>query len=575
MLPMSLIKSIRFSNKYLFILAILIVLAYLSPYYFLGENTHIRVHDNLDSNIVWYKILAESGQIFAAPNSQLPNIINGLPRSALPSALDGVLWLYVLFPPFLAYAISQTMMRIIAFIGMFLLLRTYIIPGLQRGYYVIALGVSVCFAILPYWPSGVLSIAGLPLATYLFLTIRQREFETPKRYWVYLSLIPFFSNFILTFVFFLTIVGLLFLYDVWKKKRFNRAFFLSISLMISIYLIKNYMLIYSMFIDSGSVSHRKELDLGYNSFTQTVQLFKQNFIHSHTHALDFHATIILPVILVGFVIATFYRTNVNLLIKLFLLNVLFSLAYSFWYWEGLRMLKDSFSVFNEFNFGRFHLLRPFLWYMMFAIALSIIWKKLKFGSIIVCLLLIAQIGQLFVLTEEIKYRHVGTPTYAEFYDEELFAEIETYIDKPQENYRVVSIALHPTIAQYNGFYTLDTYNNTIPLAYKHDFRKIIAPELEKNHTLEKYFDTWGSRLYVFSDEIGKKYVFKKDSDMRINELDLNIEQLKKLGGKYIFSGIPIENHTELGLEFEKSFSTKDSYWKIHLYRVNEKELDHN
>lgn len=560
-------KFIPFFHKGLFITAIFIIIAYVSPYYFLGEHTHIRIHDNLDSNIVWYKVLAESGMIFAGPDAVLPNIINGLPRSVLPSALDGVVWLYVVFPPFVAYSISQTIMRITAFIGMYYLLRTYILSDDQRSNDIIIIGVSVCFALLPFWPSGMLSIAGLPLATYLFLSIREKLFQAPIHHWIILFIIPFFSNFILTFFFYLTIIGLLFLYDFWKEKRFNLAFFAAICTMISIFLIKNYLLIYSMFITGDTDSHRKELDLGYNNLGQTFQLLKKNIIYSHTHAIDVHETVILPVILISIIIALFKKRSIHFLIKLFLLNILFSIIYSFWYWEGLRIIKDHFSFFNEFNFGRFHLLRPFLWYMMFAIALSIIWKNVKLGSIIVSAALIIQLSQLFLLTEEIKYRQVGTPTFAEFYDEDLFQQIKEYIGEPPDRYRVASLALHPTIAQYNGFYTLDTYNNTIPLTYKHEFRNIIAPELKKNKTLQKYYDTWGSRLYLYSDDIGKKYVFKKGSKTKIENLNLNLEAFKSLGGKYILSGLPINNAEELGVNFEGSFTTENSYWEIYLYEV--------
>ena len=36
-----------------------LLVLYVSPLYILGENAHIRVHDNLDSNIAWYKVLKE------------------------------------------------------------------------------------------------------------------------------------------------------------------------------------------------------------------------------------------------------------------------------------------------------------------------------------------------------------------------------------------------------------------------------------------------------------------------------------------------------------------------------------
>src|SRR5699024_93601 len=82
--------------------------------------------------------------------------------------------------------------------------------------------------------------------------------------------------------------------------------------------------------------------------------------------------------------------------------------------------------------------------------------------------------------------------------------------------------------------------NTIPIEYKHNFRKIIAPELNKNKQLKNYFDTWGSRLYMYIDELGKNYMFSKNSEKTIDNLDINTNAIKNLGGEYVLSGLPIE-----------------------------------
>ncbi|WP_404454674.1 DUF6044 family protein [Virgibacillus necropolis] len=560
--------SIIFTNftKYKFILiACLIIIGYLMPYYLLGENTHIRVHDNLDSNIVWYKMLAESGKIFSMLYTEFPNVINGLPRSSLPSGLDAMVWLYVLFGPFTAYVINQTIMRFVAFFGMYLLLKTTIIPQVKSSW--ISVGVALAFSMLPFWPSGALSIAGLPLALHIFLTIRRHGVRAPKLYWVILLLYPFFSSFILTFVFFLSLIGILWLVDWIRSKHINLPFFLAIFFMSLLYLIKNYLVIYSMFINSGFTSHRNELNLGHKDLQGTLQLFLDNFMEGHTHDMDLHYWIILPVIGLAILAAAYYKLKPKWLVGCLLANVALSLIYAFWYWEGLRVLKDNFMVANTFNFSRIHFLHPLFWYLCFALALAILWKHLKFGKSLAVVLIIAQCVLLFQLNEENKYEKVGTPTFKEFYSTELFQEIEEYIGKDQSDYRVVSVAMHPTIAQYNGFYTLDTYNTSYPLSYKKKFRKVIAPELEENPTLENYYDTWGSRAYMFVSEIGKHYLFSKNSDKVIQQLDINTDALKELGGDYVFSALPINNHQKIGLTFKKSFKSAQSPWKIYLYKI--------
>ena len=168
---------------------------------------------------------------------------------------------------------------------------------------------------------------------------------------------------------------------------------------------------------------------------------------------------------------------------------------------------------------------------------------------------------------EVYYGRLDSPTFKEFYAVDQFTEIKDYIGKHQDTYRVVSIGLHPAIAQYNGFYTLDTYNNYYPLAYKHQFREIIEDELDKNAQLKKYFDKWGGRCYIFVDELGKKYDYEKNSSKTIKNLELNTKVLKEMGGQYIISAVPIVNADENNLELMDVFDHEDSAWKIYLYHV--------
>lgn len=551
-------------NKWVWV-GCLVILAYLSPYVIYGENVHIRVHDNMDSNMVWYKVLAESGPIFSFTDVQLPYAIDGLPRSALPSAFDAALWLYVLFEPITAYTISQSLMRFAAFFGMYLLLTRFIVKKETTPW--ITVGVSLAFAMLPYWPSGALSIAGMPLALYVFLMIRKYRTHAPKHTWILLCLIPFFANFVLSFVFFLAVIGVLWLIDRFRYKEWNGPFFIAIAIMTSIFLMKDYLLITSMFFDESFTSHREELELSNNSFERSYELAWENFLYGHTHDEAVQTYIIIPVILLAVLLALFKNRHPKWLFTLFLSNLILSFWYAFWYWEGWQPLKENISVLKTFNFARIHFMDPSIWYIAFALALIILWQFRRGGKLFVIGMIIAQCTLLFGLTEEFKYREVNTPTYKEFYSEDLFSSIRDYIGEDPSSYRVVSIGIHPTIAQFNGFYTLDTYNNSFPLEYKHAFRKVIAGELEKSPALAKYFDTWGGRLYMYVAEHGKNYMFTKDRNEPIDNLAIDTEALKDLGGDYIFSAVPIENAEELGLALEKKFEEADSPWEIYLYYI--------
>ena len=167
--------------------------------------------------------------------------------------------------------------------------------------------------------------------------------------------------------------------------------------------------------------------------------------------------------------------------------------------------------------------------------------------------------------EEIFYQ--SKPSVKEFYAEDLFEQIKEHIDLPIEDYRVASVGLHPAISQYNGFYTLDSYNNFYPLSYKYEFRKIIEKELKKNKTIRTYFDEWGGRCYLFTDELGKHYMFKKGSKKKLTEVQLNLEPFKKMGGTYLFSAVPIVNAADNHIVLDHVFSSKETSWEIYLYKV--------
>ena len=96
------------------IVAFLTIAIYLYPLLDL-EHLYILEFDNLDSNIVWNKILAESGKIFASNHEIIPNMMSGLPRSSYGSEFDIMLWLYYLFSPPIAYAVNEAIIHIVAF----------------------------------------------------------------------------------------------------------------------------------------------------------------------------------------------------------------------------------------------------------------------------------------------------------------------------------------------------------------------------------------------------------------------------------------------------------------------------
>ncbi|WP_071393717.1 DUF6044 family protein [Bacillus tuaregi] len=544
------------------IIALIILAIYVAPLFILGENAHIRVHDNLDSNLAWYKVLRESGQIFGSIDAVVPQVMNGIPRNAYGTEFSGIVWLYALFPTMTAYALSQTITRVFAFIGMYWLLRDHLLAGKEWGF--INVGAALAFALTPFWPSGMLSTLGMPLALWSFLHIRSGR-RSWKQYLV-LTLLPFYSSIVLGFFFFLFAMGVLWIIDVLRRKKHNLAFLLSLIYMAAVYCFVEYRLVYS-FLFSTEPNSRDEYIHARLSIWRAIRLTFKNYVLGHTHVMTVHGLIILPILLAGFYLVWrkgWWRQE-KYFVFLFILNFVLSLWYAFWFYKGWQPLAERFHFMNTFNFARFHFLRPLVIYASFAIALKIIWQNKKEFRPLVYFSLMAQLVLLGFFNEEIVYR--SKPSVKEFYAEELFSEIKDYIGRPVEEYRVASVGLHPAIAQYNGFYTVDSYNNFYPLSYKHEFRKIIEKELAKNKKIRIYFDEWGGRCYLYTDELGKHYMFKKNTKKKLKAVQFNLEPFKKMGGTHILSAVPIVNADENRLELEKVFSSKEAIWKIYLYRA--------
>ncbi|MDF2606929.1 MAG: putative rane protein [Bacillales bacterium] len=556
----------RFLNnekKHLWIAAFLLAV-YVSPLFILGENAHLRIHDNLDSNVAWYKTLKNSGQLFGSIDAVVPQVINGLPRNAYGTEFSGIQWLHYALPSMIAYALSQTITRVVAFIGMYVLLKTHFI--VSKEHYLIRVWVALTFALTPFWPSGMLSTLGMPLALWAFLNIRSNS--STWREWIVLILLPFYSSFVLGFFFFLVAMGLVWLRDIIFEKKFNWLFFSSILLMTCTYLLIEYRLVYSLVFPDAPTS-RNEFESSYLSIWRSIRLTIKNYFRGHTHVETLHALVIVPISFIAlWTIRGKQKKSIEkVYIQLFIINVILSIWYAFWFFKGWGTLKDKIHLLNTFNFARFHFLRPLIIYLIFAIGSYLIWKKGKGWQKIIKISIGVQLVIMFIANEEIVNRGLGYPSFKQFYATNQFEEIEQFIGKPKSSYRVVSIGLHPAIAQYNGFYTLDTYNNFYPLTYKHQFRKIIAPELKKNRVLRKYFDKWGGRCYIFVDELGKKPRVQKNSNKKIKNLDINTSVLKKMGGQYIFSAVPVLNAKSNNLTLLRVFEDKSSAWQVYLYEI--------
>lgn len=153
--------------------------------------------------------------------------------------------------------------------------------------------------------------------------------------------------------------------------------------------------------------------------------------------------------------------------------------------------------------------------------------------------------------------------YEQFYAVELFEQIKEEIG--YEDQWAAAYGMHPAVLQYNGIATLDGYLGFYGQQYKEDFRKIIAPAIERVEASRIYYDDWGARVYLYSgtDESvvsSAKTVYATD-----DTLYMDPEAFGELGGTYLFSRIRFSNAEEMQLQLLGEYTAKDESLTVYVY----------
>lgn len=288
------------------------------------------------------------------------------------------------------------------------------------------------------------------------------------------------------------------------------------------------------------------------------------------------------------------------LLLLFIVNILTALFYGFCQSETVVAFRNSVGGFlHYFSPYRVYWIYPTTWYLAAGLAAGLVWsdhdflcalwrkedgKKQAAGAVLSGLLICAALlptawhirqNSIWLLNKS-QYRNnrnVGLISWSDYFAEDLMRNIENTIfektGKHQQEYRVASLGMCPAVALEAGFYCIDGYSNNYSLEYKHAFRGIIAEELEKCPPMKAYFDDWGSRCYLFTEESQNYYYLAKDADFQYRNLQLNTDKMRALGCDYLFSAAEIEESNAAELELKKIgvFETEESYYRIWVYAL--------
>lgn len=552
--------SLSFNKS--FIISFLLLLIFFAFIAFLGEDASIRVHDNLEANIAWYKSLADQHLLLAS--SYTPNeTVMQAPRIAFGSEWSLIAWLFVWFKPIIAYNLNVILMSLVAFVGTYLFAKDTLKLSPK-----IAPFVALGFAVLPFWFSGGLSSAGQPLLFWSFDRILKKHNSVLD--WLIFILFPLYSSLILSGLFMMVLmVGYLVL-NFLKKER-NVAY--SSSIVSLALLTVGYILVdYRLFLDIikigtpvGFVPHRVEFVQG-NTFAECLKAAKNSFIGGQNHFPSFHTYLILPLVFFYSIYGFIKQKKLAVIVFCIVILGIIAVIDGFWNFAGFETLKGKLPILKAIQFDRFYSLYPILWFGVFTLIIRELPTKIAIALVSIQVVIVLFSNQL--VGDYIKKNIHGRDyvSYREFYAEDLFSKVKTVLKQDENpNKRVGMVGLHPAVAQYNQIPTIDGYVVLYSLAYKHRIQAIIQPELNQNKFIKNYFEQWGSRCYLFDNEavIAGDGVLKKQKCCT-ESLDYDFEKLKQLKCGYILSAVEVKHPSE---HLKLLSKVEDTNWRVWIYKI--------
>lgn len=555
-------------------MGVLLLVVVFLPFFVLKGGSVFPIHDQLDESMMNYVLTARH---LGDHTGQIPELLGGINASGMQPAAVLFVPLYRMFSPLTAFLIQYGICFLCGFFGMYACVKELTESS------ILAVAMAGCFSMLPMYPLYGLSEYGIPLILYCGICLWKG-----KQKLLSLLLIALFgltSHLVCTgyVVLGFWLLALLINFIWFPEQRKNKYPCLGFVELLVIYLVVNRELVREFLLGGSSyVSHREELVNYGMPFWNTV---KTVFLESAQHAPSYHKYLILPILLLliaGFFLKKSHNETVLFWVSVvgFVMLTGIAVFYGICNSTVIAAWKNSLHGFlRYFQLERFYWLYPAGWYLEFALAVAVWWRRKEAHRLGQSVLLVLVLLPTLSLVKENSFLYMnvnqfnngsgvtGYISWESYYAEDLMQELEEAIGKDMGTYRVAHLGINPAPALMHGFYTVDGYSNNYPLEYKHAFRKVIAPELEKDAQVKTYFDDWGSRCYLFNHVTGTYWNLAKRSGVQYSDLDFDMEALKDLGCEYLFSGGKILDCERMGLELVGYYETETSYWGIWLYKT--------
>ncbi|MFY0592623.1 DUF6044 family protein [Roseivirga sp.] len=534
----------NFKSKWPLIIGVTIMLIYCGIYWLKGGDSYMNPIDNLDSNVVWAKVINEQGAHFWSNEALVEGMVGIQPRHVYGSEFDPLIWISYFLGPLWGWIVVFTIVHLIAFSGMYLVLKNFLQrnSSLKNEVSIYAVIGGLLFGLIPFWIHAGLSSAGIPLIFLSVIFIDEGKLGPAL---LLTTLYTLFSSLIFAglFVGFLYLFGLIVYRKALISKGQTKHHLINFFTMVVIYLIVNYRLFDSILF-SNFVSHRTDFITGQSGLNINAFI---GFVFFG----QWHAGTIFPLLsilsLVGLLYVLFKRDYFSkdviktsrLHIAVLLLVLVFSNGY-------VNRFISEIPILGSLQLDRFYVLIPFTTCMLFMVLLPYLGrlKKLRIVGMLIVSVILA-----FNLINDTNWNgsirsalgmKVPSISFNEFYSRSLFSEIREYLDDNDYS-RVVSLGFHPAVSVYNKIRSADGYLASYSLESKKAMASIIGEEIEKDQSLKAYFNNWGSRCYFYNADIGRDFT-KLNKTKSFNGL-YDYSAMKKHGIDFILSAVKIKSTT--------------------------------
>ncbi len=551
---------------------------------FRGES-YFQIHDNLDLFMAHYEMLKKAGLWFSQ-GANAP-ILHGVPRDLFGSEFLIYNLFYILLPGVWAYLAGYAAKIAVGMIS-FILLAKDVYKDRYENYKPLIIVIAAAYGMIPVFPTYGIAFTSVP---FIILLLRKLYFaETFKQrlpLYIGVFLYPLLSYFSYHGFFILSymVVAVVILWI--RDKRFPKSTFVSIVILSLGYILFEYRLFKEMLF-TDTVTIRTTMDHGDISFGQAMLTALSEFANASFHSEDSHTYIVLGVVLIAIVIINalyikkkqadrIMKDPINLVMLWIIFNVLIFGLYQ--YAPFRHLFEMLIPPLTGFEFARTAYFNTFLWYaelLLVCVRMYDYGKKniRSLANLIVTLavlivMFVPQVYNDFYYTcynqafKIIKHRDTTYVNYNEFYSTRLFDKIIDDIDYNGE--WSAAYGMHPAVLNYNGIATVDGYLGMYAQEYKDKWTSIIAPALEGSPSLKSYFEGWGARVSLYSGSDENTYAPLRNLEVTDKRLIVNLDELKSLDCKYIFSRIEFSNADELGIKLVGTYSDDSSPYTIYVY----------